>query len=88
MAKQKNDQPSGEVKKSKCEITREEFLDAAKAQTLQLGDLGSAVAVVKEFSTGSFGWNANDKVTVNLGGKAVKVQVGVNLTVVGSKGAK
>ena len=42
-------------------------------------------AVPKEFSTGSLGWNINDKVNIDIGGKLVTVQVGMNLTVVGSK---
>jgi hypothetical protein len=42
-------------------------------------------AEVKEFSTGSFGWYLNGKVTLDVGGTPVNVQVGVNLTVVGSK---
>ena len=40
---------------------------------------------MKEFSTGSFGWNLNTKVIVDVGGQPVNVQVGMNLTVVGSK---
>lgn len=75
-------------KKTTCPVTRKDFLEHAKAQTIVLGDLGSVVASVKEFSTGSFGWNANDKVVVVIDGDPVKVQVGINLTVVGSKEVK
>jgi hypothetical protein len=42
-------------------------------------------AEVKEFSTGSFGWYLNGKTNVDVGGKLVTVQIGMNLTVVGSK---
>jgi len=42
---------------------------------------------VKEFSTGSFGWYLNGKILVPIDGKNVSVQVGMNLTVVGSKEA-
>jgi hypothetical protein len=43
------------------------------------------LAQVKEFSTGSFGWHHGDKVTVKVGDTLVKVQVGLTLTVIGSK---
>ncbi len=41
----------------------------------------------KAFSTGSFGWYRNGKTTVMVDGKAVSVQIGMNLTIVGSKEA-
>lgn len=41
----------------------------------------------KEFSTGSLGWNLTGKMVIYVGGVAHKVQVGVNLTITGSKGA-
>jgi hypothetical protein len=46
------------------------------------------VADRKEFSTGSFGWFYNGKVSVLVDGKPLNVQVGLNLTVVGSKEAE
>jgi hypothetical protein len=45
-------------------------------------------AEVKEFSTGSFGWNINGKTNVTVDGKTLSVQIGMNLTVVGSKDAE
>lgn len=45
------------------------------------------LAEVKSFSTGSFGWYLNGKTTLMVDGKAVSVQIGMNLTVVGSKEA-
>ena len=42
-------------------------------------------AAVKEFSTGSLGWNINDKLQIEVDGKPVTVQVGLNLTIIGSK---
>lgn len=39
----------------------------------------------REFSTGSFGWYLNGKTVVTVDGKPLNVQVGLNLTVVGSK---
>ena len=39
----------------------------------------------REFSTGSLGWNLNNKTTMDIGGTAVTVQIGMNITLVGSK---
>jgi hypothetical protein len=46
------------------------------------------LAEVKEFATGSFGWYLNGKTVASIDGKAVSVQIGMNLTVVGSKDAE
>ena len=43
------------------------------------------VAEVKEFSTGSLGWYLNGKTTVEINGTPVAEQIGLNLTIVGSK---
>ena len=72
------------AKKTSCPITRAEFAQHAKPVEVQIGDK-KYTATPKEFSTGSLGWNINDKVTIDIGGKAVTVQIGMNLTVVGSK---
>ena len=72
------------AKKTSCPIVRAEFTAARQAGQVQIGDK-NYTAVPKEFSTGSLGWNINDKVTIDIGGKLVTVQIGMNLTVVGSK---
>ena len=72
------------AKKSSCPITRAQFRQNAKALTVKIGDK-EFKAVVKEFSTGSLGWNVNDKMVVDIGGVDVTVQIGMNLTIVGSK---
>jgi len=65
-------------------VTRKEFTDAAKP--LELSINGKKVVVnPKQFSTGSFGWYLNEKMTLTVGDKAVTVQLGLNFTVVGSK---
>jgi hypothetical protein len=70
--------------KTTCPVTRAEFLQ--NAQPLEYSIAGvPLVAEVKEFSTGSLGWNTNQKMTVKVGEKTVTVQVGLNLTIVGSK---
>jgi len=72
------------AKKTACPISRAEFAKDAKPIEVQIGDK-KYTAVPKEFSTGSLGWNINDKITLDIGGKLVTVQIGMNLTVVGSK---
>jgi hypothetical protein len=69
-----------------CPITRSEF--RAQAQPVRVVIHGNEmVAEVKEFSTGSFGWYLNGKTVVQIGGTPVSVQIGMNLTVIGSKDA-
>src|SRR5262249_17412540 len=72
------------AKKTSCPISRAEFRTHAKAMIVKIGDK-EYQAIPKEFSTGSLGWNVNDKITLEIGGQHVAVQIGMNLTVVGSK---
>jgi hypothetical protein len=67
-----------------CSITRAEFRDGAKPMQVTINGV-PMLAEVKEFSTGSLGWYVNGKTMVDVGGKAVNVQIGLNLTIVGSK---
>lgn len=81
--------PTGEVKKNPCPITREQFKAKAPVLTIQVNNgetgIGLFTCGPKDFSTGSMGWGANDKMTVLIDGVPTKVQVTLNLTVVGSK---
>ena len=52
--------------------------------TVQIGGV-PLIAEVKEFSTGSLGWNINAKGTIDVDGTPVSVQIGLNLTIIGSK---
>lgn len=70
--------------KTNCPITREEFRSGAKAIKVMIGEV-PLMAEVKEFSTGSLGWYLNGKTTIEINGKPVSVQIGMNLTIVGSK---
>ncbi len=70
--------------KTNCPISRQEFKDHAKAIKVMIGD-SSILADAREFSTGSLGWYANGKITIDINGKTVSVQVGLNMTIVGSK---
>lgn len=72
--------------KSQCPLSQAAFL--AKAEPLKVSIQGQEMlAEVKAFSTGSFGWYLNGKTLVMVDGKPVSVQIGMNLTVVGSKEA-
>ena len=70
--------------KTVCPISRQDFLAGAKPVTITINGQ-PLVAAPKEFSTGSLGWFLGDKVTVMVGDVPVKVQLGINLTIVGSK---
>jgi hypothetical protein len=72
------------AKKTTCPISRSEFRSKAKPVVVKIGDI-PLQAEVKEFSTGSLGWYLNGKTTIDVGGTPVSVQIGMNLTVVGSK---
>lgn len=67
-----------------CPVTRAEFLEQAQPVKIEINGL-PMMAEVKEFSTGSLGWYLNGKTVIDVGGKQVSVQIGMNLTVVGSK---
>lgn len=61
----------------------------AKAEPLKVTINGVEMsAEPKAFSTGSFGWNINGKTTIVVDGRSLPVQIGLNLTVVGSKDAE
>ena len=42
-------------------------------------------AGAREFSTGSLGWYSSATIAVSVGGTPVDVQIGLNMTVAGSK---
>jgi hypothetical protein len=71
--------------KTTCPLTRPEFLAKAKPVQVAINEGPPLVAEVREFSTGSLGWYLNGKTTIDVGGTRVTVQIGMNLTVVGSK---
>lgn len=70
--------------KAALPITRELFRASARPVTVVINGK-EMTAAPKEFSTGSLGWNINEKIRVEVGGHSVTVQVGLNLTIVGSK---
>ena len=73
--------------KSPCPLSKTQFLEKAEAVKITIGT-SEIIADKREFSTGSFGWYHNDKITITVDGKPISVQIGCNLTVVGSKEAE
>ncbi len=74
------------VAKSPCPISKTQFLEKAEAVKVTINGQ-EVIADRREFSTGSFGWYHNGKVTITVDGKPLTVQIGLNLAVVGSKEA-
>jgi hypothetical protein len=72
------------AKKTTCPITRAQFRADARPIKITIGDKSMEVPV-KFFSTNSLGWYLNSKTTMNVGGAEVAVQIGLNMTIVGSK---
>lgn len=70
--------------KASLPITRSQFSTQAKPVPVVINGK-EMVAKAKEFSTGSLGWNVNEKMQIEVGGESVTVQVGLNLTIIGSK---
>jgi len=73
--------------KTACPVSLTQFLE--KAEPLKITINGQEMlAEVKSFSTGSFGWYLNGKTIISVDGKTLSVQIGMNMTVVGSKEAE
>ena len=70
--------------KTTCPISRKHFKENAKPLEVRIGE-NNFLGEVKEFSTGSLGWYLNGKMVINIGGTPVSVQIGMNVTIVGSK---
>jgi hypothetical protein len=70
--------------KTTCPVSRSQFLSKAKPVSVSINGV-PLLAQVKEFSTGSLGWYLNGKTAIEVDGVPVSVQIGMNMTVVGSK---
>jgi hypothetical protein len=70
--------------KTTCPISRAQFKASAKPVEVVI-DGNKMIGAPREFTTGSLGWNISNKMTMMIEGQAVTVQVGLNLTIVGSK---
>ena len=73
--------------KSPCPVSLTQFLEKAEPVKVVINGQ-EMLAEVKSFSTGSFGWYINGKTVITVDGKALSVQIGMNMTVVGSKEAE
>lgn len=72
--------------KTSCPVSLERFTKTSKPILAKLGE--SAITVTpREFSTKSFGYFGNGKVTMMVDGVPVVFQAGITLTAVGSKEA-
>jgi len=71
-------------RKSTCPISRDQFRAKAKPVAITVGEV-PMVAPTKEFATGSLGWYLNGKTVIDIDGTPVTVQLGLSLTIVGSK---
>src|SRR5262245_41669749 len=70
--------------KTTCTISRKEF--EAHAKPIKVVINGEEMeSKNRQLSTGSVGWNISSKMRIKVGDKDVTVQVGLNLTIVGSK---
>jgi hypothetical protein len=72
--------------KSPCPVSLSQFLEKAEPVKVTINGQ-ELIAEVKSFSTGSFGWYINGKTTITVDGKPLSIQIGMNMTVVGSKEA-
>jgi hypothetical protein len=76
-----------------CPVSEAVFLSKAPVLVVTIREHGSSdvllevVCKPRHNSTGSFGYNANDKLRLQVAGEELVVQVGANATVVGSKDA-
>lgn len=70
--------------KTTCPVSRAQFKEKAKPVEVVI-DGTKMIGAPREFSTGSLGWNISNKMTIMVGDTPVTVQIGLNLTVVGSK---
>src|SRR5579863_4560890 len=74
------------AKKTVCPLTRREFLTNADPLGVRIGAEGAWThANPKLFGTGSVGYCLTGKVMVDVGDCSVAVQVGLNITCIGSK---
>jgi hypothetical protein len=73
--------------KSPCPVSKTQFIEKAESVKVVINGQ-ELIADKREFSTGSFGWYHNGKINITVDGKPLSIQVGLNLTVVGSKEAE
>ena len=65
-------------------MTRATLLDKAQLFKVVINGI-PMTAEVKPFSTGPLDWHLTGKTNLKVGKKSVSIQIGMNLTIVGSK---
>lgn len=82
----KKGQTSGKpVKKTECPVSRAQFKAKARPVTVVINGQTFGANPKRDLDSGSLGYFLNDKITVEIDGVPVKLQIGLNLTVIGSK---
>lgn len=77
--------PSKKItEKKSCPVTFDQFEKAGETCVAVINS-NTIVGTLKEFSTGSFGYNLNGKILLDIGGKQVPFQVTGNIIAIGSK---
>ena len=66
------------------QMSKEQFGQCAKPLRVLIEET-PIHALPKRFSTGSVGWNANAKTQIVVNGEALEIQIGINLTVIGTR---
>lgn len=74
--------------KKPCPVSRDQFNQHAAPMKVVVGNQAVGIAEPRQFSSGSMGWYYGGKMQVEIDGVLCTVQVGVNLTLVGSKEAQ
>lgn len=90
-AAQQTGKPQGPVTNGKpakdgktCPVSLEQVM-ATMPQAVKIGDAAAVYAEPKHFSTGSYGYFFNGKVTLLVDGVPTAFQIGMNITAVNSK---
>lgn len=79
---------SAASRKTSCPVTRAAFEQHARPLLVRVEGMGKTtemVATVKHFDSGSEGWYAGGRIIVMVDGTPVEAQVGLNVTLIGSK---
>lgn len=78
-------QAKAKSRKTECPITLAQFRTAAPRKLEVFINGVPCDAAIKEFATGSLGWFSNGKIEVEIDGVSCTCQIGLNITLVGSK---
>lgn len=78
------------IRKTEFPLARDTFMDDEEVPATLSVKIGERTIILakKQFSTGSLGFHASEKISLETGGEEVKYQLGFLLTAVGSKEAE